>query len=1619
MKKMLLRALLLAGFAVASVFSAAAADLVQKNAFAYDIRVNSTDKYSPTVTYKLNGLASAVKIQPLVNGKALGSAVNGTIDQTNSVKVPISATADGPVTFQLTVTTANTVTKPTNIKEGQANVVGTNYGYKFYAPLGIAVNNSPNSMSFGQIVVSEGGYTTGSAHMSGTGGTGRGPGLYPFDPQMQPIANSAASGKYGYSGALNMNVAYIFNRIRFSEDGRLFMYTFKATSANNGGAIYEFQSGLNTSASDGQGFNGLVNTIVSGIDKVTNIASFATAATNQDAGAGFSVWGSGANLKLGVIRQTGLGNGYRGRCVGEFYDLGTATSWSGNPSKTIAKNSDPGIYSIQRTQYVTGIWDKGGNGFTAIGRVGTPSISDAGVKDEGRVHYNMTGTPTVDFEESTSSGTKQFGGQVYNAQYNRDYSLLAVAKANGLVEIYKVTWPSTAGAAPTYTLGCSFTLDGATTNDVAFDYANNVYVGNRSSEYVVAYQLPKDVAGSSVTVPSPASQSYTVTPPSLVVTGTSKWDSTRKAQTATIKWNAVDGASTYNVYFEGELVEENTTNLTYTGVMPLVTGAKNVFEVAPIIGGKLGARAKCVVYHQDYTPVTLSVDVEIDSKTGRQDAVLTWVPPMYGTVTKYIIFRYDVKEDDKGNIEYENETRLDENVAADATTFTDPNLMTATYAYKVRAQFRGNVFVGLDSKGGRIDHTTMTTGYSAPVTAVAAPSKPVINLLETFPGRNTVRVHWTLPYETTKPKYYNLYRDGVKVVEQGDYRQVNDFYIPNGQPTYTVEAVYANGARIMSDPVQLEDELRRDAAVTQYGIEEVYDYPIVSQAEADERGLTAENAFITDRDGSEVANMHLAEGAYGTRGGIYRTAKFKNGKWYIAQMHDRTAIDGHTSAGIDYAGYNEAKLEADCKGGIIEINAHDDEILKDGNAKRVVEFPAAVNQYIACDEAGGENLNLVVRSATGNKSTWFYGDNAALDIHHYNAANDKWTKETISLKDTQTGTGPGDDYIATNQIGRVHYLSTDGQLWSEKGGYIYMAMNRLPFMYVINCKRVDGHEVTSVRKYNVSPESDHIQDDGTVGHTENFAFPIQGRNDFIWQQRSCGYYYVNYETGDNYRLIDDDLSRNAGGLTFIYNHEIFFIHPNCSFSLNNGNFVIDMPYRNNIINEDIDQADFNTLIPIAAWTQDGYSDADAAGNANGQWYGFELDEENDCGYIYLYVPGVRFAKYRIYSTFALPSPEPQLDVKIKHDNEDAPTEITHFDATITWQRPKDFAFSGDQNDWDISHYRVELFDANMNLVKQFDDVKDEGYNHQDHIYTLNYEMDELGNKHINEQRYTVHVTPVYVRVQTDSPYYRDGDKGIADDETSYEAAINKIEATSYTVEGTDTYRVDIDVEPADKTQYPEPVSHFALEYSTDGGKTWSNIPNLWIFMNGGQLYASPEDANAAEAAGTHNHSLPGTYRFTPDATAVVPQSTSAIEGIDKGQHEGGNPSVAFYYTDVQPNPNIQYRATAHYAAGNNFIAKSATTPATTAIDGGTTGVADVTGDAVEGVSIYPVPAVSTITARASEAIRSVRIYSMNGSLVKTEAGNDDTTMTINISELPEGNYVVIVNDLNPVRMIKK
>lgn len=57
------------------------------------------------------------------------------------------------------------------------------------------------------------------------------------------------------------------------------------------------------------------------------------------------------------------------------------------------------------------------------------------------------------------------------------------------------------------------TIMGDPITDLAFDYANNLVVACKAEHAVTVWQLPADVAGSSQTTPSPASQNYTINHP--------------------------------------------------------------------------------------------------------------------------------------------------------------------------------------------------------------------------------------------------------------------------------------------------------------------------------------------------------------------------------------------------------------------------------------------------------------------------------------------------------------------------------------------------------------------------------------------------------------------------------------------------------------------------------------------------------------------------------------------------------------------------------------------------------------------------------------------------------------------------------------------------------------------------------------------------------------------------------------------------------------------------------------------------------------------------------------------------------------------------------------------------
>ena len=71
------------------------------------------------------------------------------------------------------------------------------------------------------------------------------------------------------------------------------------------------------------------------------------------------------------------------------------------------------------------------------------------------------------------------------------------------------------------------------------------------------------------------------------------------------------------------------------------------------------------------------------------------------------------------------------------------------------------------------------------------------------------------------------------------------------------------------------------------------------------------------------------------------------------------------------------------------------------------------------------------------------------------------------------------------------------------------------------------------------------------------------------------------------------------------------------------------------------------------------------------------------------------------------------------------------------------------------------------------------------------------------------------------------------------------------------------------------------------------------------------------------------------------------------------------------------------------------------------------------LSIYPIPATSSITVKASEAINTIAIYSMAGVQVKAVACEGENVVVVSVEDLAAGQYMVKVNNFEPVKIVKQ
>ncbi|MGM9830592.1 MAG: hypothetical protein ACI3Z5_01075 [Paludibacteraceae bacterium] len=447
-----------------------------KNAYAYDVTVSTDeDQQMAMVSYRLNAPATEVKVLADIDGtiKEYDGTTNATKENNlNSAIVPLVGLEKGTV-VKISV-------KVTSPALETATVCAT--GYQFYHPQGVATDNDPESPYFGRIYATECMDAPNDTYLSGpTNSIGQA--LYVFDPTFAPLKNK--DDKYGFYGGLTFNDKftngqqdYDPRKVRISKDGRVFV------SAQNekGVALYELNP---------EDLNADWTPVIYGTPDAANPYQALDAegnficATNIS----FDVKGEGEDLQVLMLSDNAPGAfAYANRRVDE-YNLGTNVAWNKVPSKNIAALS--GVYTITSSS-VNIVYDNEG-GIWYFQYRGTPTDAEPAI-----VHVNAAGEE--DFKDLT--GNLRAGGVCFNA----DFSLIAFACASKQIGVYTIT-KDEAGK-PVLTQKYKFdTTIGGNTNDLCWDYANNLYIVGNSNEWIKCVALPRE-SGDVVT---PAAAQYAIT----------------------------------------------------------------------------------------------------------------------------------------------------------------------------------------------------------------------------------------------------------------------------------------------------------------------------------------------------------------------------------------------------------------------------------------------------------------------------------------------------------------------------------------------------------------------------------------------------------------------------------------------------------------------------------------------------------------------------------------------------------------------------------------------------------------------------------------------------------------------------------------------------------------------------------------------------------------------------------------------------------------------------------------------------------------------------------------------------------------------------------------------------
>lgn len=1096
-------------------------------------------------------------------------------------------------------------------------------------------------------------------------------------------------------------------------------------------------------------------------------------------------------------------------------------------------------------------------------------------------------------------------------------------------------------------------------------------------------------------------------------TATARWDGA--GQKVDLTWAKDGNATSYKVFKNSDDLESATEVWSGTGTnctldLTLGTGLAHKYSIKGYNeGGESAQSAYASTFDAGFGAVNLEGTIDPNDT---KKAKLSWNAPAHGTLQGFEVIKRETKNG-SDNSSVTTDTKIAD-LAPNVTTYDYPNytaLVTTiengiTYNTSTRFLVRAKMAQTITTEKGEQTNEVLSNAVAPNV-----PNTPYFTSIVTYKGRRTVALTWEVS-STTNLKYYEVYRDGIKILSNYEGSSYIDAELPDGNYSYVVKAYYDEGGEtVVKSSLPGEASITYSPDVTNYILDCIYDYPIMTQDEWTAAGSPADAVVAK----GWFANARSNVGLYGAPGDVYRQAQFYDGKWYIAQLTARTElisgelggktkwfIPNNYSDGLPTRTTSE-KYKNDWKGHIYSIGADAATIKTIGNAGSVVNDTYGLeNQSIAVDGTG-KFWHRVTNGGALNSTNLYYRPIKYLrgNIELIYGGHDFYYYE-------QQG-------IAANgvQYYRTHYLAAGN--YDNGNPYVLLSMNLSADVYRVDLNAA-GTAMSNIKKFVAPYEGMTNPKTGEAlhpkGSTENYSFPVPGRNGaFIQTVRSIGTWYV--DPSGNYSLMYDataDITQ-SGGVAFTYNNEFFVLHPSTVRSNNPGYFRIDVaecgegetaanvvPSKNNL-----KPCVGNKLEEVSQFV---------AGNSNCSWYGAEKSEADDCIYIYQYVPGVRFAKYRLYKRDAYPDVPVNIKITTGYDDETNLSDITRFDCKITWNRPsnkptdQDYSFGLPGADIVVNHYEVALKDQSGTVLNTWkvNDVADVS-----NVFTIDYNQNASGEFFINADKYTAEIVPIYKRVNNGTLIR--GGMNYEVDQNDYPAAIGAAKAYIYSGDGAaaGTYRVDLDFDRATAANSDEPVSYFLVEYSTDGGATFNTLNKFNLLKQGEDYHHYPVEITNGQVPGNYKFGWSDTYKFGIDTP-----SEKGYALREKANPATDHECVLYYYTNTNPS-GYKYRITAVYASTNARISKSANTTATATI-AGTSGIGDATGYSL---SAYPVPATTEVTVTSPEAIRDIRVFSSTSAEVARVAGEDSYTQSVDVSTLASGVYMIVINEQTPIRIVKK